>query len=76
MRSLTELPSWAGITIMLLADVVAVSLLMAHEQKQTRKLLRSERKRLKAWAEDYAEQRAEELYQARLRNEKLKQIGR
>lgn len=76
MRSLTELPSWAGITIMLLADVVAVSLLMAHEQKLTRKLLRSERKRLKEWAEDYAEQRAEELYQARLRNEKLKQIGR
>lgn len=76
MRSLTELPCWAGITIMLLADVVAVSLLMAHEQKQTRKLLRSERKRLKEWAEDYAEQRAEELYQARLRNEKLKQIGR
>lgn len=76
MRSLTELPSWAGITIMLLADVVAVSLLMAHEQKQTRKLLRSERKRLKVWAETYAEQRAEELYQERLRSENLKQIGR
>ena len=64
------------VIIMLLADAVVVSLLMAHEQKQNMKLLRSERKRLEAWAEARAEQLAEERIREMQRTEKLKKIGR
>lgn len=73
---MSEFPVWLDVLITLLVYSVAVSLLMAHEQKQLRKLLRSERKRLKKWAEDYADQSAEERFREMQRTEKLKKIGR
>ena len=68
--------SMLDVIIMYLVGAVAVSLLMAHEQKQNRKLLHSERKRLEAWAEARAEQLAEERIREMQRTEKLKKIGR
>lgn len=62
MRLLSELPPWVGVTILLLIDVAVVSLLMAHEQRQNQKLLRSERKRLEEWSEIRAEQIAQENF--------------
>ena len=76
MNTLTELPPWAWVTVMLLTDVVAVSLLMSHEQKQNRKLLRAEKKRLEEWAEARAEQLADERFREMQLAEKMQRLRR
>ena len=76
MRPMIELPPWAWVTIMLLTDVVAVSLLMSHEQKQMRKLLRAEKKRLESWSEARAEQLADERFREMQLAEQLRKLRR
>lgn len=66
-----DFPAWLGISIVILLDVLAVSLLMSHEQKQQRKILRMERQRLEAWAEIRAEELAEAKITERLIEDKL-----
>ena len=76
MRPLIDLPPWAWVTIMLLTDVVAVSLLMSHEQKQNIKLLRTEKKRLEEWAEARAELLADERLRKMQLEEKMQILRR
>ena len=66
-----DFPGWLGSGIMILLDVLAVSLLMSHEQKQQRRILRMERQRLEAWAEIRAEEIAEEKITEKIIAEKL-----
>lgn len=60
MRLLTDLPAWAGFSILLLIDVLVLALARAHDQRQTWKILHSERQRMSQWAEQRADQLAEE----------------
>lgn len=60
MRLLTDLPAWAGFSILLLIDALVLALARAHDQRQMQKLLHSERQRLSEWADQRADQLAEE----------------
>ena len=60
MRLLTDLPAWAGYSILLLIDALVLALSRAHDQRQMTKLMHSERQRLSEWAEQRADQLAEE----------------
>lgn len=76
MRSLIDLPPWAWVTIMLLTDVVAVSLLMSHEQKQMRKQLRAERKMMQAENDARIELLAEKRFREMMLDEQMQKIRR
>ena len=76
MRSLIDMPPWAWVTIMLLTDVVAVSLLMSHEQKQMRKQLRAERKMMQAENDARIELLAEKRFREMKLDEQMQKIRR
>ena len=73
MKLLSDLPIWAGVTVMLLADAAVVALLMSHEQRQMQKILRTERKRLEEWADQRADQLADERFTQRMIEERIRQ---
>lgn len=73
---LTDLPGWAGVSILLLIDALVLSLARAHDQRQNAKLLHSERKRLTEWAEQRADQLAEEKVIERMTQIRLDRANR
>lgn len=76
MRMLTDLPAWAGVSILLLVDVLVLALARAHDQRQMTKMLRTERKRMEEWADQRADQLADERYTQRLIEEKIRRNRR
>jgi hypothetical protein len=76
MRLLTDLPSWAGFSILLLIDALVLALARAHDQKQMWKILHSERQRMSAWAEEHADQLAEAKVRERLIEERMERANR
>lgn len=60
MQILTDLPAWAGFSILLLVDALVLSLARAHDQRQNRRYLHAETERIERWAEERAEQLANE----------------
>lgn len=73
---LTDLPTWAGVSILLLVDALVLSLARAHDQRQNAKLLHSERERLAEWAEQRADQLAEEKVIERMNQIRLDRANR
>lgn len=76
MRLLTDLPAWAGFSILLLIDALVLALARAHDQRQTWKILHSERQRMSQWAEQRADQLAEAKVQEQMIEERIKQANR
>lgn len=72
---LTDLPTWAGVSILLLIDALVLSLARAHDQRQNAKLLHSERKRLTEWAEQRADQLAEAKFAEKMNEERLRRAN-
>lgn len=73
---LTDLPGWAGVSIMLLVDALVLALARAHDQRQMTKLMHSERERLAEWAEQRADQLAEEKVIERMNQIRLDRANR
>ena len=76
MRLLTDLPAWAGFSILLLIDALVLALARAHDQRQQQRILHSERHRLSEWAEERADQLAEAKVQEQMIEERIKQANR
>lgn len=75
MKLLTDLPAWAGFSILLLIDALVLALARAHDQRQMAKLLHSERHRLSAWAEERADQLAEAKFTEKMNEERLRRAN-
>lgn len=75
MKLLTDLPAWAGFSILLLVDALVLSLARAHDQRQNRQYLHAERERMAQWAEDRAEQLAEAKYTDRIIRDRIRNGG-
>ncbi len=75
MRLLTDLPAWAGFSILLLIDALVLALARAHDQRQTARILHSERHRLSEWAEQRADQLAEAKFAEKMNEERLRRAN-
>ena len=76
MRLLTDLPPWAGFSILLLIDIIVLSLARDHDRRQLLRILHSERQRLSEWAEQRADQLAEAQVRERLIEERMNRANR
>lgn len=76
MKLLTDMPEWAGFSILLLIDALVLSLARAHDQREMQKLMHSERQRMSAWAEERADQLAEAKVREQLIEERMKRANR
>ena len=76
MRLLTDLPAWAGFSILLLIDIIALSVAREHDRRNVIRILHSERQRLSAWAEQRADQLAEAQVRERLIEERMNRANR
>ena len=75
MRLLTDLPAWAGFSILLLIDALVLALARAHDQRQTWKIQHSERQRMSQWAEQRADQLAEAKFAEKMNEERLRRAN-
>lgn len=76
MKLLTDLPEWAGFSIMLLIDIIALSVAREHDRRNVIRILHSERQRLSTWAEQRADQLAEAQVRERLIEERMNRANR
>ena len=76
MRLLTDLPAWAGFSILLLIDIIVLALARDHDRRQLLRILHSERQRLSEWAEQRADQLAEAQVRERLIEERMNRANR
>lgn len=76
MRLLTDLPPWAGFSILLLIDIIVLALARDHDRRQLLRILHSERQRLSEWAEQRADQLAEAQVRERLIEERMNRANR
>lgn len=65
---LTDGQYWSGLLVMLLAIFAIVAGFMIYWRKVDRDILKEDRKRLKAWAEDYAERLAQRRFRDYVKN--------
>ena len=76
MKLLTDLPAWAGFSILLLIDIIVLAIARDHDRRQVTRILHSERQRLSSWAEQRADQRAEEKVIERMTQIRLDRANR
>ena len=76
MKLLTDLPEWAGFSILLLIDIIALSVAREHDRRNVIRILHSERQRLSTWAEQRADQLAEAQVRERLIEERMNRANR
>ena len=76
MRLLADLPEWVGVSMLLLIDALVLSLAREHDRRQVLRILHSERKRLTEWAEQRADQLAEEKVTERMIQIRLDRANR
>ena len=76
MRLLADMPAWVGVSMLLLIDALVLSLARAHDRRQVLRILHSERKRLTEWAEQRADQLAEEKVIERMNQIRLDRANR
>ena len=76
MRLLTDLPAWAGFSILLLIDIIVLAIARDHDRRQVTRILHSERQRLSSWAEQRADQLAEEKVIERMNQIRLERANR
>lgn len=76
MKLLTDMPEWAGFSILLLIDALVLSLARAHDQREMQKLMHSERQRMSVWAEERADQLAKAKVREQLIEERMKRANR
>jgi hypothetical protein len=76
MRLLTDLPAWAGFSILLLIDIIVLAIARDHDRRQVTRILHSERQRLSSWAEQRADQLAEEKVIERMTQIRLDRANR
>lgn len=75
MKLLSEMPGWAGMSILLLLDLFVISVMRAYDQRQNRRYLHAERERMAKWAEERAEQLAGAKYTEYMIQERLRKAG-
>lgn len=66
MRILTDLPGWAGFSILLLIDILVLAIARDHDRRNVLRILHSERQRLTEWADQLSDQLAEEKVRERM----------
>ena len=76
MRLWTDLPAWAGFSILLLIDIIVLAIARDHDRRQVTRILHSERQRLSSWAEQRADQLAEEKVIERMTQIRLDRANR
>ena len=76
MRLLTDLPAWAGFSILLLIDIIVLAIARDHDRRQVTRILHSERQRMSQWAEQRADQLAEEKVIERMTQIRLDRANR
>ena len=76
MRLLTDMPAWAGFSILLLIDIIVLAIARDHDRRQVTRILHSERQRLSSWAEQRADQLAEEKVIERMNQIRLERANR
>lgn len=76
MKLLTDLPAWAGFSILLLIDIIVLAIARDHDRRQVTRILHSERQRLSSWAEQRADQLAEEKVIERMTQIRLDRANR
>lgn len=76
MRLLTDLPAWAGFSILLLIDIIVLAIARDHDRRQVTRILHIERQRLSSWAEQRADQLAEEKVIERMTQIRLDRANR
>lgn len=62
MRPLTDAQFWGGIITLLLFITAIIAGFLGHYKSINRDILREDRRRLHAWAEQYAQRRAREMF--------------
>ena len=76
MRLLTDLPPWAGFSILLLIDIIVLAIARDHDRRQVTRILHIERQRMSSWAEQRADQLAEAQVRERLIEERMNRANR